>query len=112
MRFRIYLDGGTGDIAAHIMKAEVTGTNGQVLETWNTETLSRLPANAIHNEFAYNKFGVGPYGIVAGMGAKAIITLPPIRGATVASQGPASLTLTNVDGDSFSLNLLEGGASR
>jgi thiosulfate dehydrogenase [quinone] large subunit len=112
VRFRIYLDGGTGDIAAHIMKAEVTGTNGQVLETWNTETLSRLPANAIHNEFAYNKFGVGPYGIVAGMGAKAIITLPPIRGATVASQGPASLTLTNVDGDSFILNLLEGGASR
>jgi thiosulfate dehydrogenase [quinone] large subunit len=112
LRFHIYLDGGTADIAAHIMKAEVTGKDGRVLETWNSEALARPPADSIRNEFAYNKFEVGPYGIVARMGAKATIPLPPMRGATLASQGPARLTLTNVDGISFSLKLAEGGASR
>jgi thiosulfate dehydrogenase [quinone] large subunit len=105
VRFGIYLDGGTADTPAHIMKAELTTADGRVLEAWNGETLSRLPAASIRNEFAYNKFATGPYGIVARMGARAIITLPPVRGATLASQGPASLTLTNVDGASFSVKL-------
>jgi thiosulfate dehydrogenase (quinone) len=112
VHFRIYLDGGTADIAAHIMKAELTAADGRVLETWDSAVLSRLPADSIRNEFAYNKFVIGPYGIVARMGAKATITLPPMPGATLASQGATSLTLTNVDGASFTLKLAEGGASR
>jgi hypothetical protein len=39
------------------------------LETWNTETLIRLPADSIHNDVAYNKFKAGPYDIVDAMGA-------------------------------------------
>jgi uncharacterized membrane protein YphA (DoxX/SURF4 family) len=113
VRFRIYLDGGTGDIPAHIMKIEVKDRSGQILETWGSETLSRMPADSIRNEFAYNKFEIGPYGIVARMGAKALITLPPLRSATtLASRGAASLTLTNVDNVSFGVKLTEGGASR
>ena len=77
MKFQIYLDGGTPEAPAHIMKAELTGGENEPLETWNTETLTRLPTDSIHNDFAYNKFKAGPYGIVAEMGAMATITLPP-----------------------------------
>src|SRR5882757_617505 len=34
VRFHIYLDGGTPDLPAHIMKAELVGKEGQVLATW------------------------------------------------------------------------------
>lgn len=112
VRFHIYLDGGTADIAAHIMKAELTGRDGQVLETWNSEALSRLPADSIRNEFVYNKFTVGPYGIVARMGARAVIALPSTSGAAVALREGDRLTLTNVDGVTFGLKLGDGGAGR
>ncbi len=111
VRFRIYLDGGTADIPAHIMKAEVTARDGQVLETWNTEALSRLSNDSIRNKFAYNKFGVGTYGIVARMGAEAVITLPSPSGKAIPRQGGESLTLTNVDDARFSLKLASGGGA-
>jgi TQO small subunit DoxA len=76
VKFHIYLDGGTPAAPAHIMKAELTGGDNQPLETWNTETLTRLPADSIHNDFAYNQFKAGPYGLIAQMGAMATITLP------------------------------------
>jgi thiosulfate dehydrogenase [quinone] large subunit len=107
VKFHVYLDGGTPDIPAHIMKAEVTAGDGQALETWNTETLTRLPAESISNDFAYNKFQAGPYGIVAAMGAKATITLPPMPDARLPADLNATLRLTNVDGHSFSLKLLQ-----
>lgn len=106
VRFHVYLDGGTADIPAHIMKAELVGKAGQVLATWGPEALSRLPAASIRNDFAYNTFRVGPYGIVAGMGARARITLPPL-GVAVASKELARLTLTNVDGVTFTLQPIE-----
>jgi thiosulfate dehydrogenase (quinone) len=106
VRFHIYLDGGTADIPAHIMKAELIGREGRVLASWNTEALSRLPADAIRNDFAYNTFRVGPYGIVGNMGARATITLPP-AGVAPASTEPARLTLTNVDGATFTLKPIE-----
>jgi thiosulfate dehydrogenase [quinone] large subunit len=112
VKFDIYLDGGTPDIPAHIMKAEVTGDDGQVLETWNTEALTRLPAESISNDFAYNKFQAGPYGIVAAMGAKAAITLPPALDARLPAGASATLRLTNVDGHSFSLRLADGRGNR
>jgi thiosulfate dehydrogenase [quinone] large subunit len=105
VRFDIYLDGGTPDIPAHIMKAELLGADGRPIETWNSETLSRLPAEAIRNEFAYNEFGVGPYGIVARMGARATITLPPMPTFAADSARGASLRLIDVDDGRFSLKL-------
>lgn len=105
VRFAAYLDGGTADIPAHIMKVELLGRQGQVLTAWNSETLSRLPADAFHNAFAYNIFKTGPYGIVAGMGAKAIITLRPVAGTALMLGEAATLTASNVDGASFSVKL-------
>jgi thiosulfate dehydrogenase [quinone] large subunit len=40
------------------------------------EQLAALPATAISNDFAYNRFKVTPYGLSAEMGASATIALP------------------------------------
>jgi len=105
VKFQIYLDGGTPEAPAHIMKAELTGGENEPLETWNTETLTRLPADSIHNDYAYNKFKAGPYGIVAEMGAMATITLPPEPNVHPPAGGNATLRLTDVNGGTFSLKL-------
>jgi len=105
VKFHIYLDGGTPEAPAHIMKAELTTGENESLETWNTETLTRLPAASIHNDFAYNKFKAGPYGIVAEMGAMATITLPPEPNVHPPAGGNTILRLIDVNGRSFSLKL-------
>jgi uncharacterized membrane protein YphA (DoxX/SURF4 family) len=109
VKFQIYLDGGTPEAPAHIMKAELTGSETEVLETWNTETLTQLPADSIQNDFAYNKFKAGPYGIVAEMGAMATITLPPEPNVRPPAGGNTTLRLTDVNGRSFSLKLAGEG---
>lgn len=110
VRFHIYLDGGTAAVPAHIMRAELINDAGQPIETWNTRTLSRLPASLIHNDFAYNKFKAGPYGLVAQMGAMATVTLPPKVNMRMPMAGNITLRLTDVDGHRFGLEM--GGASR
>jgi hypothetical protein len=110
VRFHIYLDGGTPEAPAHIMKVELTGNDNQPVETWNTEALTQLPKDAIHNDFAYNIFKPGPYGIVAGMGASATITLPPPPNAQALSKGEPTLRVTDVNGHSFSFKLTNVGS--
>ena len=105
VKFHIYLDGGTPGAPAHIMKVELTGGESEPLETWNTETLNRLPAESIRNDFAYNTFKAGPYGIVAEMGARATITLPPQPDLHPLAGGTLILRLTDVNEHSFSLKL-------
>jgi thiosulfate dehydrogenase [quinone] large subunit len=109
VKFHVYLNGGTAAAPAHIMKAELTSGDGEPLETWNTETLTRLPAGSIHNDFAYNKFEVGPYGIVAEMGAMATITLPPQPNVRPPAGGNTIMRLTDVNGRTFSLKLAGAG---
>lgn len=109
VKFHIYLDGGTPAAPAHIMKAELTDGENEPLETWSTGTLTQLPADSIHNEFAYNKFKAGPYGIVAEMGAMATITLPPEPNARPPAGGSTILRLTDVNGRTFSLRLAGTG---
>ena len=91
------------------MKAELIGGKNEPLETWNTETLTRLPAVSIHNDFAYNEFKVGPYGLVAEMGAMATITLPPEPNVHPPTGSNTTLRLTDVTGRSFSLKLAGTG---
>ncbi len=102
VRFHIYLDGGTPEAPAHIMQAALLGTDKQVEESWSTAMLTALPATAIRNDYRYNGFKPGPYGLVATMGAKALVTLPPVAGATRAT-GPAALRVTDVNGRSFTV---------
>ncbi len=107
VRFHVYLDGGTPEAPVHVMRADLLDTSGQPVATWSTEALSKLPAAAFHNDFAYNRFKSGAYGLVAGMGAAATITLPPSAGG----QPPAAsvLRLTDVDGRSFTAKLAQPG---
>src|SRR5260370_15395104 len=107
----IHLDGGRPEAPPQIMKAELTGGENEPLETWNTETLTRLPADSIHNDFAYNKFKSGPYGIVAEMGAMATITLPPQPNVHPPAGGNTTLRLTAVNGRTFSLKLAGTGGN-
>jgi hypothetical protein len=59
-----------------------------------------LAAHAGPNDFAYNRFGAGPYGIRASVGAAAPATShrPPLRRS-------APCVLTDVDGRSFTTQL-------
>jgi hypothetical protein len=67
------------------MTAALKSSDGSVLEQWDGTALSHLPASAIANEFAYNRFAPGPFGLRAEMGAMATITLPAASGADTAS---------------------------
>src|SRR5260221_10414562 len=80
VRFHAYLDGGTPATPSNVMTAVLKSNDGTVLEQWDGTALSHLPASAITNEFAYNRFAPGPFGLRPKMGAMAPITLPAARG--------------------------------
>jgi thiosulfate dehydrogenase (quinone) len=100
VRFHIYVDGGTPAAPAHIMKAELLGADGKTLASWDTAALSALPVSAIANDFAYNRFKAGPYGLAAAVGSVATITLPG-DGVSKDIPGGAILRLTDVNGRTF-----------
>ncbi len=104
VRFAVYLDGGTPAVPAHIMKVEVVGPDGGALATWDWQALSALAPTAIANAFAYNRVKPAPYGLEAGVGAKAVVTLPPPANADATESG-AELRITDVDGKTFASTL-------
>ena len=110
VRFQVYLDGGTPAVPAHVMKVELVAPDGKVLAAWDAQALSTLAPAAIVNHFAYNGFKAGPFGLEAGLGAKAVVTLPPALGAQ-AAPGDV-LVLTDVDGKTFRCELHEVAAQR
>jgi thiosulfate dehydrogenase (quinone) len=107
VRFTIALDGGTPAVPVHVMTVEMVGPDGKPLAAWDWRSLSALPAAAIVNAFPYNRFRPGPYGLEAGMGASATVTLP--RPATaMAPVAGARLRVTDVDGRTFATGLVSG----
>jgi uncharacterized membrane protein YphA (DoxX/SURF4 family) len=105
VKFHAYLDGGTPEERAHIVAASVL-QNGKPVEQWDTSALTNLPKTSFQNDFAYQKFKAGPYGIVSGMGAAATIMLPPTLTENTLSGDGYSLQLTSVNGRVFKLPLL------
>ncbi len=97
IRVHAYLDGGTPASASHIVDATLLAADGSVVQDWTMADLSHLSKDAIGNDFAYNKFAPGLYGLVAKVGAEATLTLPASAGAANA----ARLRLTTVSGNSF-----------
>src|SRR5258708_10672523 len=95
------------------MAGGVKFKGGSGLEQWDGRALSHLPASAIANEFAYNRFVPGPFGLRAEMGATATITLPP---ASVADTGrlhsAATLQLRTVNGNTFNVAIRPGEVER
>jgi uncharacterized membrane protein YphA (DoxX/SURF4 family) len=106
VRFHAYLDGGTTAAPSNVMTAVRKSSDGSVLEQWDGTALSRLPASAIVNEFAYNRFASGPFGLRAQTGAMATITLPA---ASVSDTGSlsraATLQLRTVNGNTFHVRI-------
>ncbi len=104
IRFHAYLNGGTPAIPSNIMVATLMARDGTVLEQWDGAELSHLPPSMIANEFAYNRFAPGPFGLSATMGAKATITLPGMTTAGSDMPGKAAtLQLRTVNGNGFEL---------
>jgi thiosulfate dehydrogenase [quinone] large subunit len=100
IQVRAYLDAGTPEAQLHIVQATLIGPDHTTLTMWNAKALSALPKSDFKNDYAYNKFGPGPFGIRAPMGAKATIILPPPSGMGTVPSGSV-LKLTDVDGSNF-----------
>ena len=103
VRFHVYLDAGTPEAPVHVVAADLLNNDKQPIAHWDAGALSALPETAFANDYAYNKFASGPFGIRAPMGAAATITLTPPR--TGITAGARFLRLTDVDGQSFSMGL-------
>jgi thiosulfate dehydrogenase [quinone] large subunit len=106
VRFHAYLDGGTPASPSNVMTAVLKSIDGSVLEQWDGTALGHLPASAVANEFAYNRFAPGPFGLRAEMGAMATITLPALSGAdTGRLHNAATLVLRTVNGNTFDVTV-------
>jgi thiosulfate dehydrogenase [quinone] large subunit len=103
VRFHVYLDGGTPAEPANILEASLVSATGTVLEQWNGAALGDLPATAIVNDFAYNRFAPGPFGLSAEVGAEATVTLPTRQPASL--ENAETLRLRTVNGHTFALRL-------
>jgi uncharacterized membrane protein YphA (DoxX/SURF4 family) len=104
VRFHAYLDGGTSAAPSNVMAAVLKSNDGSVLEQWDGTALSRLPTSAITNEFAYNRFAPGPFGLRAQVGAMATVTLPATSGMNAGSlQSATTLQLRTVNGNTFNV---------
>jgi uncharacterized membrane protein YphA (DoxX/SURF4 family) len=103
VRFHLYLDAGTPEAPVHVVAADLLDAKKQPVAHYDAATLSTLPKAAFANDYAYNKFAPGPFGIRAPMGAAATVTLPP------PAAGPPLqarfIQLTDVDGRTFSAAL-------
>src|SRR5882672_1535592 len=106
VRFHAYLDGGTPTAPSNVMTAVLKSSDGSALEQWDGTALSHLPTSAIVNEFAYNRFASGPFGLHAQTGAMATITLPA---ASISDTGSlsraATLQLRTVNGNTFNVRI-------
>jgi thiosulfate dehydrogenase [quinone] large subunit len=111
VRFHAYLDGGTPAAPSNIMEVSLLGRNGVVLEDWNGAILSQLPKTALANDFAYNRFVPGAFGLSAKMGAAATVTLPATSSAlAVSAVEGATLRLRTVNGGIFEAPVTSGQA--
>jgi thiosulfate dehydrogenase (quinone) len=81
VRFHVYLDAGTPEAPVHLVTADLLDASNQPVAHYDAAALSALPKAAFANDYAYNKFAPGPFGIRAPMGAAATVTLPA-SGAT------------------------------
>ncbi len=104
VRFHVYLDGGTPEAPAHVVAADLIDGDGHSVAHWDAAALSKLPKTAFANDYAYNKFAAGPFGIRAKMGAAATVTLPPVAPGV---KGAKFVRLTDVDGRKFSAVIAE-----
>ncbi|EEJ9031664.1 DoxX family membrane protein [Salmonella enterica subsp. enterica serovar Oslo] len=108
VQVHLYLDAGTPEAPEHIMEAWLKDADGATLIHWDTAMLSALPSESFRNDYAYNKFSPGRYGIQASVGSAAMLTLPAgviKRGSDRLPNGPVTLVLIDMEGHTFSTPL-------
>ncbi|WP_458072141.1 TQO small subunit DoxD [Rhodanobacter sp. BL-MT-08] len=103
--FTAYLDAGTPEAPANIVRADLSNAQGQVVETWDSAALAALPASAFVNDYRYNTFGPGYAGMTAEMGARAVISLPPAQAGLQLTSGAYNLVLHSVNGHRYTLTV-------
>jgi hypothetical protein len=101
VRFHVALDAGTPEAPAHVVAAALLDANKTPVAQWNAEALSKMPKTAFNNDYAYNKFGPGPFGLRAAMGAASTITLPAPLVHAGAIDSARTLQLTESTGACF-----------
>jgi len=104
VRLHAYLNGGTPEAPSNVMTAVLKANDGSVLAQWDGVALSQLPTSAVTNEFAYNRFAPGPFGLRAEMGAMATITLPAASSSDTGHlRNATTLQLRTVNGNTFNV---------
>lgn len=104
--FEAYVDGGTPGEPAFIIRAVLKNSQGKAVETWDGNQLSALPAASLNNEYNYNRFETGYYGLSAPVGSQAIVTLTPVlQHLNLITNQPYALTLYTIDGREWKIVL-------
>jgi thiosulfate dehydrogenase (quinone) len=86
------------------MTAALKSADDSVIEQWDGSDLSRLSPSSIANEFDYNRFDRGPFGLRAQVEAMATITLPATSAAkSYGIRSAATLELSTVNGNIFNV---------
>src|ERR1700676_1074317 len=103
------LPSGLTEAPVHIVAAASLDARGTPVVQWDAETLSKMSKTAFNNDYTYNKFGPGPFGVRAQIGAASTLTLPAPAVHTGAVASVRTLQLTDVDGRVFSTSLQVAG---
>ena len=105
VRFHMALDAGTPEAPVHIVKIALLDASNAPVTQWNAAMLSSTPKSAFDNDYAYNRFGPGPFGWRAAMGAASTITLPVPASMAASLADAKTLQVTDVDGRTFSASI-------
>lgn len=79
------------------------GPDRKIAEFWSGTALAGLPKAAFHNEFDYQKFHAGRFGIVGPVGAMATIALPGEPSGAAPAPGTYTLKLYSINDHMWSL---------
>ncbi|MBZ7423231.1 quinol oxidase [Klebsiella michiganensis] len=103
-----YLNAGTPEAPEHIMDIWLEDIKGHKLVHWDTVMLSSLPSGSFKNDYDYNKFSSGHYGIQAIVGSAATIMLPAAAiegGVEKLRAGSFTLVMRDMEGRIFRSHL-------
>lgn len=106
--FHAYVNGGTPAEPSNLVEASLLDSAGKVVEQWDGLSLAKLPKAAIHNDFDFQRFRTGKFGIVGPVGAMATIELPGSITGALLPTGHYTLTLVSVNDHIWSLPLILG----
>ena len=102
--FHAYVNAGTPAEPSNMVEASLLDSTGKVVAHWDSAALAKLPKTVIHNDFDYQRFHTGKFGIVGPVGAMATIELPSANGASLPA-GKYTLKLVSVNNHIWSLPL-------